>query len=431
MAEDSRPVSSDAAMPAAPALDNKGKGMAANMPQAPAEIGERDPMKPQPTASAIEPDIASSEDDGEAPEPAMAGSSAGIAPDIANDDGDAEDSAGADIEGEGDGESKMAANPAMAPSIAPDIASDDEETAGTAAKMAGKEPKMAPKTAAEGSGATSSSASKTERLEGAARSQPEPKMAAVKPDIAGDDSDDADDGDKAKPEMAKAETGGSIKPGIAGDDAPTQMAAVDPEIAEEIEPSAAPAQAASQPSGPIVVAPVPDPAIIANTPVGPLPVISPDGRQAWQVYARPFRDDPDKTLIAIILRGMGMSQSATNAAIQQLPGEITLSFAAYARGLPQWISGARAAGHEVMLQLPMEPLSYPRQRSRPAHAAYLAVASRKHRSNGMVAEPLCWLCRRHQFHGLEVHHLTRSSAANHDRAQATWAPVPRHRRDSR
>ena len=38
---------------------------------------------------------------------------------------------------------------------------------------------------------------------------------------------------------------------------------------------------------------------------------------------------------------------------------MTLSFAAYARSLPQWISGARAAGHEVMLQLPMEPLSYP------------------------------------------------------------------------
>jgi len=42
-----------------------------------------------------------------------------------------------------------------------------------------------------------------------------------------------------------------------------------------------------------------------------------------------------------------------------LPGEVTLSFAAYARGLRQWISGARAAGHEVMLQLPMEPMSYP------------------------------------------------------------------------
>ena len=114
-----------------------------------------------------------------------------------------------------------------------------------------------------------------------------------------------------------------------------------------------------QPSN-VVMAPVPDPAIVAETSKGPLPVISADGREAWRVYARPFRDDnPDKILITILLGGMGMSQSATNAAIQQLPGEVTLSFAPYARGLPQWISGARAAGHEVMLELPMEPLGYP------------------------------------------------------------------------
>ncbi len=156
-----------------------------------------------------------------------------------------------------------------------------------------------------------------------------------------------------------------IGPDIAGRDGPPprpdradrETAAVDSRTANH-EPEIATAGSRRW-GGEVIMAPVPDPAFVEETTNGPLPIISEDGRQAWQVYARPFRDAPDKALIAILLGGMGMSQSATNAAIQQLPGEVTLSFAAYAPGLRQWISGARAAGHEVMLQLPMEPLSYP------------------------------------------------------------------------
>ena len=188
--------------------------------------------------------------------------------------------------------------------------------------------------------------------------QVKPSMAAaIKPDIASDTS------------AAAQSSGSNIAPDIATDDAPTETAALAPDITQDdikeeasqtTESTTESTPPTNDRSGKVVMAPVPDPAIITDTPKGPLPVISADGRQAWRVYARPFRDDnPDKTLIAIILGGMGMSQSATNAAIQQLPGEVTLSFAAYAPDLPKWISGARAAGHEVMLQLPMEPLSYP------------------------------------------------------------------------
>ena len=56
---------------------------------------------------------------------------------------------------------------------------------------------------------------------------------------------------------------------------------------------------------------------------------------------------------------MGLSRSATNAAIQQLPSPVSLAFAPYASDLKAWIDRARAAGHEVMLQLPMEPFDYP------------------------------------------------------------------------
>ncbi|HZD26890.1 MAG TPA: divergent polysaccharide deacetylase family protein, partial [Alphaproteobacteria bacterium] len=51
--------------------------------------------------------------------------------------------------------------------------------------------------------------------------------------------------------------------------------------------------------------------------------------------------------------------AATTAAIQQLPGAITLAFAPYGRDLQDNVDQARAAGHEVLLQIPMEPIDYP------------------------------------------------------------------------
>ena len=39
---------------------------------------------------------------------------------------------------------------------------------------------------------------------------------------------------------------------------------------------------------------------------------------------------------------------------------MTLAFAPYARRLDEWIDASRAAGHEVIITLPMEPLDYPR-----------------------------------------------------------------------
>jgi polysaccharide deacetylase 2 family uncharacterized protein YibQ len=110
----------------------------------------------------------------------------------------------------------------------------------------------------------------------------------------------------------------------------------------------------------VALAPVPDPALIDRTAKGLLPIIGPDGRKPWQVYSRPFNAGTNTPRIAILIVGLGLSQSATNAAIQQLPGPVTLGFAPYAQDLQHWIEQSRAAGHEVMLQLPMEPYDYPR-----------------------------------------------------------------------
>ncbi len=105
--------------------------------------------------------------------------------------------------------------------------------------------------------------------------------------------------------------------------------------------------------------PAPDPALVEQTRLGLLPRVSPDGRKAWQTYARPFDTGDRRPRLAIIISGLGLSGAATEAAIQRLPGAVTLAFAPYAKGLAQWIALARAAGHEVLLDLPMEPLNFP------------------------------------------------------------------------
>ncbi len=105
--------------------------------------------------------------------------------------------------------------------------------------------------------------------------------------------------------------------------------------------------------------PAPDPALVERTQLGPLPRVSPDGRKAWQAYARPFDTGDRRPRIAIVITGLGLSGAATEAAIQRLPGAVTLGFAPYAKKLDQWIKLARAAGHEVLLDLPMEPVNFP------------------------------------------------------------------------
>ena len=114
----------------------------------------------------------------------------------------------------------------------------------------------------------------------------------------------------------------------------------------------APRQAAT----PLVAAPIAG--LSQPGPNGPLPVINADGRVPAQAYARPFRPN-GKPRVALIVGGLGLNAVTTRAAIERLPGEVTLSFVPYAEGLQGWIDLARAQGHEVMIEIPMEPTGYP------------------------------------------------------------------------
>lgn len=107
------------------------------------------------------------------------------------------------------------------------------------------------------------------------------------------------------------------------------------------------------------LSPAPDPALIEKTPTGPLPIVAPDGRRAWQVYARPYKPSR-RPRIAVVVLALGQSSAATEAAIQSLPGAVSLAFLPYSERIREWIPLARAGGHEVLLNLPMEPADFPR-----------------------------------------------------------------------
>lgn len=111
------------------------------------------------------------------------------------------------------------------------------------------------------------------------------------------------------------------------------------------------------PSTPLPLAP--DPALIEETQTGSLPIVGRDGREAWRVYGRPFDRGDKRPKIAVVLYGLGSSAAATRTAIQGLPGAVSLAFSPYADGLRGWIADARAAGHEALLMVPMEPVNFP------------------------------------------------------------------------
>ncbi|WP_421730190.1 divergent polysaccharide deacetylase family protein [Brevundimonas sp.] len=111
-----------------------------------------------------------------------------------------------------------------------------------------------------------------------------------------------------------------------------------------------------RPATPLAAAPIAG--LSQPGPNGALPVIAADGRVPAQAYARPFQPN-GKPRVALIVGGLGLNAVTTRAAIERLPAEVTLSFVPYADGLQGWIDLARAQGHEVMIEIPMEPSGYP------------------------------------------------------------------------
>ncbi|MDO6967063.1 divergent polysaccharide deacetylase family protein [Rhizobium alvei] len=102
----------------------------------------------------------------------------------------------------------------------------------------------------------------------------------------------------------------------------------------------------------------PDDALLEDGPEGRLPIVAADGTRPFDRYARPW-SGARGTRIAIVISGLGLSQTGTQRALRTLPEEITVAFAANGNSLSRWMPEARQGGHEVLLQVPLEPFNYP------------------------------------------------------------------------
>ena len=103
---------------------------------------------------------------------------------------------------------------------------------------------------------------------------------------------------------------------------------------------------------------LPDRALIEDSEIGPLPKRGADGRRPFDVYARPWSGTRGAK-VAIVIGGLGVSQTGTQGAIAGLPPEVTLAFASGGNSLDRWMQTARREGHEIVMQVPLEPFDYP------------------------------------------------------------------------
>ena len=113
----------------------------------------------------------------------------------------------------------------------------------------------------------------------------------------------------------------------------------------------------SQPAA-MNLASVPVAALVENGKYGPLPRIAADGSRPLDAYARPPAAASDAARVAIVIGGVGIDADGSQQAIA-LPGPVTLALAPYGPNLKATMADARAAGHELLLQVPLEPFNYP------------------------------------------------------------------------
>jgi len=119
---------------------------------------------------------------------------------------------------------------------------------------------------------------------------------------------------------------------------------------------------------------VADPALVEDSPFGPLPVIAAGGRTPMTAYAHPFDAKDKRPRIAIVVGGLNVSDTNTKLALARLPAPVTLAFAPFAPDAQISVDAAREAGHEVLLEVPMEPFDFP-ESDPGAHALMVAASA--------------------------------------------------------
>jgi polysaccharide deacetylase 2 family uncharacterized protein YibQ len=173
-------------------------------------------------------------------------------------------------------------------------------------------------------------------------------------------------------------------------------------------------------AAPVRLAPAPDRRLVDKGRHGSLPKIGLDGQRPADVYARPLpiAHQGAKVRVAVVVTGLGLSGTGTADAISRLPGAFTLAFAPYGAELEKQVARAREGGHEVLLQVPMEPFDYPDNDPGP----HTLLAGNTPEQN---LDRLHWLMSR--FHGYVG--LTNFMGARLTASDAALAPILREAAD--
>ena len=154
------------------------------------------------------------------------------------------------------------------------------------------------------------------------------------------------------PPAAPAAQAGAVAP----EGGPPPLASSGPPEPPSAAPSPPPGDPAGQPgtTSPSGSAPaVPAWQQVARAREG-TPALAEEPKPAWQAHARPFAAPADRPRIAVVVTNLGLAETVARSAIEQLPPNVTLAFLPYAENVDDWVKRARAAGHEVLLNLPME-----------------------------------------------------------------------------
>lgn len=159
----------------------------------------------------------------------------------------------------------------------------------------------------------------------------------------------------------------------------------EPLVSPGAPPPEKPIEQASRPHPPDTVRKTAQPLeqLVEQSSFGQLPKTGENGLRPIDAYARPASAGPygNKPRIVLIVGGMGVSQTSTNRAISNLPPDVTLAFAPYGGSLDRWVARARREGHEVLLQVPMEPHGYPE--TKPGPHTLLTTARAKQNADSL------------------------------------------------
>jgi len=126
--------------------------------------------------------------------------------------------------------------------------------------------------------------------------------------------------------------------------------------ADAATPAAAPAS-----SAPPVMANI-NQQLLESTRFGMVPIVAGNLRPS-QVYAAGSDALRAKAAtmpaVAIVVSGLGIGAAKTTDAIMKLPAAVTLAFTPYGADPTKLVERARSLGHEILLQIPLEPYDYP------------------------------------------------------------------------